>query len=67
MNTIQVIEKKGYTIVRLDRGKANAINFEMVQELREVFHTLSKSDDVKVIARTLVDEVEKISSEIKLD
>ena len=27
----------------------------------------SKSDDVKVIARTLVDEVEKISSEIKLD
>lgn len=47
MNTIELIEKERYTIVQLNRGKANAINFEMVQELKEVFQSLSKSDGVK--------------------
>ncbi len=52
MNTIQLIKKEGYTIVQLDRGKVNAINLEMVHELREVFHSLSKGDDVKGVILT---------------
>nr|WP_299344989.1 enoyl-CoA hydratase/isomerase family protein [Allomuricauda sp.] len=52
MNTIQVIEKEKYAIVQLDRGKANAINFEMVQELREVFQILTKRDVVKGVVLT---------------
>ncbi|MEM8506185.1 MAG: enoyl-CoA hydratase/isomerase family protein [Bacteroidota bacterium] len=47
MNTIQIIEKEKYAIVQLDRGKANAINFEMVQELREAFKLLSKREEIK--------------------
>lgn len=52
MNTIELIEKEGYTIVRLNRGKANAINFEMVQELRETFQALEVTIDVKGVILT---------------
>ena len=52
MNTIEVIKKEKYTIIQMDRGKANAINFEMVQELREVFKTLLKSNEVRGVILT---------------
>ena len=52
MNTLEIIEKYGYTIVQLNRGKANAINFEMVQELRETFERLSENDKARGEART---------------
>ncbi|MBT8307350.1 MAG: enoyl-CoA hydratase/isomerase family protein [Maribacter sp.] len=47
MNTLQLIEKQGYTIVQLNRGKVNAINHEMVQELRQTFRELQKNKAVR--------------------
>ncbi|MEO0570651.1 MAG: enoyl-CoA hydratase/isomerase family protein [Bacteroidota bacterium] len=52
MSTIALVKKEAYAIIQLDRGKANAINFEMVQELRESFHMLSKSDDIRGVVLT---------------
>ncbi len=52
MNTLQLIEKERYTIVRLDRGKANAINFEMVQELRQTFGHLENDTSVDGVILT---------------
>ena len=52
MNTIALEEKEGYTIVQLNRGKANAINFEMVRELREAFQSFSKNDGIKGVVLT---------------
>lgn len=47
MNTLQLIKKQEYTIVKMNRGKVNAINHEMVQELRQVFQDIEKDDGVK--------------------
>jgi len=52
MNTLKLIEKDTYTIVQLDRGKANAINFEMVNELRETFRRLEEDTSVKGVIIT---------------
>ena len=52
MKTIEVIYKEEYAIVQLNRGKVNAINFEMVQELRETFSNLGKNDAVKGVILT---------------
>ena len=52
MKTIEVIYKEEYAIVQLNRGKVNAINFEMVQELRETFSNLGKNDAVKGVIRS---------------
>lgn len=38
---LRVTDKGNYTIVQLDRGKVNAINHEMVNEIRTVFRELS--------------------------
>ena len=45
MKTLTLHKKEGYTIVQLNRGKVNAINLEMVNELSAVFHELK--DDVQ--------------------
>ena len=47
MNTLQLIEKEGYTIVQMNRGKVNALNFEMVEELRETFKKLESDAKVR--------------------
>ncbi|MBT8302255.1 MAG: enoyl-CoA hydratase/isomerase family protein [Maribacter sp.] len=47
MNTLQLTKKQDYTIVQLNRGKVNAINQEMVQELRRTFQELHNDPDVK--------------------
>ncbi|MGI9551929.1 MAG: enoyl-CoA hydratase/isomerase family protein [Aurantibacter sp.] len=52
MNTLQLISKKNYTIVQMNRGKVNAINREMVQELRQVFHDIEKNPEVKGVILT---------------
>jgi len=52
MNTLQLIKKHGYTIVQMNRGKVNAINHEMVQELRQVFNEIEKDDTVKGVILT---------------
>lgn len=44
MNTLELHEKDGYTIVQMNRGKVNAINQEMVHELSSVFHRLENEE-----------------------
>ncbi len=52
MNTIQLTKKENYTIVQLNRGKVNAINQQMVNELRATFDDLLKDDSVKGVVLT---------------
>ena len=47
MNTLKIIKKEGYTIVQMNRGKVNAINYDMVQELRQVFRDIENDNAVK--------------------
>jgi len=46
MDTIQLTRKENYAIVQLNRGKVNAINHQMVNELRSVFKELLVDDKV---------------------
>jgi len=52
MNTLKRIDKADYTLVQLNRGKVNAINAEMVKELREVFREMEDDPDVKGVILT---------------
>jgi len=52
MNTLEVTYKEEYAIVQMNRGKVNAINFEMVQDLRDIFHTLENNASVKGVILT---------------
>jgi 3,2-trans-enoyl-CoA isomerase len=52
MKTLKRIDKEGYTIIKMDRGKVNAINAEMLSELREVFHNLEEDDAVRGVILT---------------
>ena len=52
MKTLVLTKKEHYTIVQLNRGKVNAINHEMVNELSEVFKILENDSDVKGIILT---------------
>lgn len=47
MKNLILTKKEGYTIVQMNRGKVNAINQEMVDELRKVFANLENDPDVK--------------------
>ncbi|MCG2459733.1 enoyl-CoA hydratase/isomerase family protein [Flavobacteriaceae bacterium F89] len=46
MNTLKIIKKEDYTIVQMNRGKVNALNYEMVQELRQVFQDIENDKNV---------------------
>lgn len=46
METLQTTIKDGYAIITLDRGRANAMNAQMIKELRETFKTLGENDEV---------------------
>ena len=52
MNTLEITYKDEYAIVQMNRGKVNAINFEMVQELRDIFHELEENINVKGVILT---------------
>lgn len=52
MNTLKRIDKTDYTILQLNRGKVNAINFEMVMELREAFQDLEKDPGIRGVILT---------------
>lgn len=47
MNTLQLIRKQDYVIVQMQRGKVNAINYEMVQELRQLFSDIENDPQIK--------------------
>jgi len=52
MNTLEVTYKDKYAIVQMNRGKVNAINFEMVQDLRDCFGRLQENSKVKGVILT---------------
>ncbi|SEK33332.1 3,2-trans-enoyl-CoA isomerase [Aquimarina amphilecti] len=52
MYTIKVEKKHNYAIVQLSRGKVNAINHQMTQEIRKAFLDLEADDTVKGVIIT---------------
>lgn len=52
MNTLQLTKTQDYCIVQLNRGKVNAINHEMVRELRKVFSEMEGDKAVKGVILT---------------
>ena len=52
MKTLVLTKKESYTIVQMNRGKVNAINHEMVNELSEVFNILENDPEVKGVILT---------------
>lgn len=49
MNTIQIEKEGDVALLRLKRGKANAINAEMAQELLDALLELKTAEDVKAV------------------
>lgn len=52
MSNLVLTKKEGYTIVQMNRGKVNAINREMVSELKRTFENLEADMDVKGVILT---------------
>ena len=52
MNTLEVTYKETYAVVKMKRGKVNAINFEMVQDLRDTFYKLGENPEIKGVILT---------------
>ncbi len=52
MENLKIREQEGYTIVQLNRGKANALNFAMVEELRTTIKELGAKESVKGVILT---------------
>lgn len=52
MGTLELHKKEGYTIVQMSHGKANAINEEMVSDLRLTFQDLENDDSVRGVILT---------------
>ncbi|EAR01785.1 enoyl-CoA hydratase/isomerase family protein [Maribacter sp. HTCC2170] len=52
MNTLKLIKKEDYSIVQMNRGKVNAINHEMVKELRQTFQEFKNDPEVKGVILT---------------
>jgi enoyl-CoA hydratase/carnithine racemase len=46
MNTLEISPKENYIIVQLDRGKANVLNQEMVDELRKLITEAEHDDNI---------------------
>ncbi|QCX00874.1 enoyl-CoA hydratase/isomerase family protein [Aggregatimonas sangjinii] len=50
--TLEITHKTNYAIVQMNRGKVNAINHEMVMELRAVFKALGEHEQVYGVVLT---------------
>jgi 3,2-trans-enoyl-CoA isomerase len=46
MQNLEIIKKDGYAIVQLKRGKVNAINHQMVKDIRETITTLQADESI---------------------
>ena len=46
MNTLEITYKEKYAIVQMNRGKVNAINLEMVHEMRALFRELEANSTI---------------------
>lgn len=52
METLEITNKGSYTIVQLNRGKVNAINQQMVTELRDTMKSLAEDSKTKGVILT---------------
>ena len=52
MNNLTITKKERYIIVQLDRGKANVLNQEMVDELRQLIKETEQDDSIGGIVLT---------------
>lgn len=52
MNTLSISHKDNYLIVQLDRGKANVLNQEMIDELRQFFQEAEHDDNIGGVVLT---------------
>lgn len=52
MEFIKTQHKKNYAIVQLDRGKVNAINHQVVREIRQTFQALKENEAVRGVIFT---------------
>lgn len=52
MQTVKTTKKEGYAIVQLNRGKVNAINHQMVNEIRETIKSLEGDDTINGVILT---------------
>jgi len=47
MQTINITKKKDYAILQLQQGKVNAINYQLVKEVRSAMQALQKDDTIR--------------------
>jgi len=52
MNTLKIVKKDNYAIVQLNRGKVNAINFQMVGELSKAFQSFKEEETIRGVIIT---------------
>lgn len=52
MKYLNITKKDGYSIVQMSRGKVNALNHDMVEEIREVFKMIEADDTVRGVIIT---------------
>ena len=52
MNFVKIEKRNDYAVVTLDRGKVNALNHEMVQEIRSAFEVLKVDAEVRGVIIT---------------
>ena len=50
--TIILVPKENYTIIQLNRGRANPMNFEMLEELKQAFLDIQNDDAIKGVILT---------------
>lgn len=57
MNFLKITKKKDYAIVQMQRGKVNALNHEMVEEIRNTFKSIDADDTIRGIILTGVPNI----------
>ena len=50
--TLQIEEKNNYLIARLDRGKANPVNWQMVDDIRQLLRAVAQNEAQKGLILT---------------
>ena len=67
MEYLNIDRKEDYVIVQMNRPKVNAINAQMVDEIRTTFKNLDKDDSVKIAVAGLCFDLpgEKATSVLK--
>jgi Delta3-Delta2-enoyl-CoA isomerase len=52
MKYLNITRKEGYAIIQMNRGKVNALNHDMVEEIRKTFRLMESDDSVRGVILT---------------